>query len=93
MKKMMITAVLLMTVMVGTGCDFTAAQLTDWTTGTSGLAGLIVGGFWDLNVTPTLNPTGDKVTQGFLDLGKKVSTQLVSNRIQQEIPLAPGSIK
>ncbi len=93
MKKMTILAVILVAAVVMPGCNFTAAQLTGWLGGTSGLAGLAIDAFWDLNVTPTLNPDGKKIEQTFIDLAENVTIQLTTNSIQQNIPLDPGSIK
>jgi len=88
MTRLMVVGMLAMVAV--SGCTFTAAQLSDWS---GSLAGLGVGGFWDLNVTPAVNPTGDNITKGFLDLGRKIAIQLTTNSINQHIPLDPGSIK
>ncbi len=92
-KKMMMFSLVILTLVTTPGCYFTSAQLIDWVSGTNGLAGLAIDAFWDRNVTPVLNPTGNAVTQTFVDLGEKVAIQLTSNRINQEIPLDPGSVK
>jgi len=88
-NKMMLRmiAVVLLAAVTMPGCYMTGAQLTSWLTGSKGLTGILVGRLYDEAV-----PTDPFVT-ALLGLAETATIDAISNRVAQEIPMDPGSVK
>jgi hypothetical protein len=55
------------------------------------LTGITVGAFFDKAISPIFNPDNDTIVKSYLELGKKVTTDLITNSLNYQFPADPGT--